>query len=431
MIGTKTKTVAVYDPLPWQIDPWLDQHQIMLLTGSAGGGKSRLAAEKINAYCKRYPGATGLMLRKAREFCNKSIVPFFNNVVVGDDSTVTFKKSDYCFEYDNGSVLWWGGMKDDAQREAIRSIGQDGSLDIIWLEEANAFSYNDFQELLGRLRGNAANWRQMILTTNPDAPTHWIKKQLMDGGRSKVYYSGAIDNIHNPPEYLETLNSLDGVLGDRLNKGLWVQAEGVVYKNFSDEIHVLDRFEIPANWARYRVIDFGYTNPFVCQWWAADNDGRLYLYREIYMTQRLVEDHAQDIKRFSKGEAIQFTVADHNAEDRATLDRHGVYTSPAKKSITPGIQAVENRLKVAGDGKPRMFVLRDSVVKVDQRLIDKRYPTSTLEEFPAYVWPEGKDGKPFKEEPVDLHNHGMDCTRYITMEFAAPSVLTVTENPIY
>jgi PBSX family phage terminase large subunit len=416
MIGSKERVTAVYDPLPWQIDPWLDQHQIMLLTGSAGGGKSRLAAEKINAFCKRYSGTTGLMLRKAREFCNKSIVPFFNNVVVGDDSTVQFKKSDYCFEYDNGSVLWWGGMKDDAQREAIRSIGQDGSLDIIWLEEANAFSYNDFQELLGRLRGKAANWRQMILTTNPDTPTHWIKKQLMDGGRAKVYYSGAIDNQHNPPEYLETLASLDGLLGDRLNKGLWVQAEGVVYKNFSDELHVLDRFEIPADWTRYRVIDFGYSNPFVCQWWAMDNDGRLYLYREIYMTQRLVEDHAADIKRLSKGEKIAFTVADHDAEDRATLDRYGVYTSPAKKAITPGIQAVENRLKVAGDGKPRMFVLRDSLVEIDQRLIDQRFPTCTLEEFPAYVWPEGKDGKPLKETPVDLHNHGMDCTRYITME---------------
>jgi predicted transcriptional regulator len=40
-------------------------------------------------------------------------------------------------------------------------------------------------------------------------------------------------------------------------------------------------------------VDFGYTNPFVMQWWAEDPDGRLYLYREIYRTRRLVEDHAK------------------------------------------------------------------------------------------------------------------------------------------
>ena len=30
------------------------------------------------------------------------------------------------------------------------------------------------------------------------------------------------------------------------------------------------------------MVDFGYTNPFTCQWWAMDHDGRLYLYREIF-----------------------------------------------------------------------------------------------------------------------------------------------------
>ena len=35
------------------------------------------------------------------------------------------------------------------------------------------------------------------------------------------------------------------------------------------------------------------TNPFVAQFWAEDPDGRLYLFVEIYMTHRLVEEHAK------------------------------------------------------------------------------------------------------------------------------------------
>jgi uncharacterized membrane protein len=53
----------------------------------------------------------------------------------------------------------------------------------------------------------------------------------------------------------------------------------------------------------------------------------------------------------SQGEAIEATVADHDAEDRATLERYGVYTQPATKDVSPGIQAVQARLRRAGDGK--------------------------------------------------------------------------------
>ena len=41
-------------------------------------------------------------------------------------------------------------------------------------------------------------------------------------------------------------------------------------------VHVVDPFDIPTDWSRYLSIDFGYTNPFVAQWWALDHDGRLY-----------------------------------------------------------------------------------------------------------------------------------------------------------
>jgi hypothetical protein len=134
-----------------------------------------------------------------------------------------------------------------------------------------------------------------------------------------------------------------------------VSAEGQVYDGFDPDIHVIDRFDIPKQWTRYRAIDFGYTNPFVCQWWAQDHDGRLYLYREIYMTRRTVKVHSEQIHRLSAGETYAFTVSDHDAEDRATLAENGIYTTAAVKDISPGIQAVEERLKVR---IPRRYTAR-------------------------------------------------------------------------
>jgi len=285
------------------------------------------------------------------------------------------------------------------------------------MEEANKFTEDDYNEVLARLRGTAAPWTQLILSTNPDAPTHWIKRILMDNGGANVYYSSAIDNPHNAPEYRETLKKLTGVLGERLRDGLWKQAEGAVYASFDDKIHVIDPFGIPENWSRFRVIDFGYINPFVCQWWARDGDGHLYLYREIYMSQRTVRQHAVQINKLSEGEKIRMSIADHDAEDRATLRENKIATRAAIKDVSRGIQAVEERLKVAGDGKPRLFIMRGALVEEDQRMVEQKKPTCTLEEVPAYVWPKDVSGRPMKEQPIKENDHGMDAMRYMIMHF--------------
>lgn len=413
---TKIKPLAPFKPLPWQIEAWRDTVSIMLLTGSAGGGKSRLAGEKLHGYCQRYPKSMALILRKTRESMTNSTVLFMEKAVISRDKNITFFPSKHRFEYSNGSILAYGGMKNEEQREQIRSIGLEGGVDIAWLEEANKFTEDDYQEVIARMRGIAAPWTQVILSCNPDHPQHWINQRLIIGGEAKVYYSSAKDNTHNPESYTDALNSLTGVLALRLRDGKWVQAEGAVYDTFDPAIHLIDWFEIPDDWRRIRTIDFGYSNPFCCQWWAIDNDGRMYLYREIYMTQRIVEDHARQINQLSEGEQIEATVADHDAEDRATLERHGIQqTTSAIRSISPGIQEVQARLRVAGDGKPRLFLMRGALVETDENLIDKKKPCSTEDEITSYSWPKSQDGKPVKEAPIKNNDHGCDTMRYAAM----------------
>jgi hypothetical protein len=108
-------------------------------------------------------------------------------------------------------------------------------------------------------------------------------------------------------------------------------------------------------------------------------------------------------------------VADHDAEGRATLEEGGIWTLPAVKDLSRGVQAVQDRLKPAADGRPRLFLFRGALRERDESLVERRLPVCTAQEFEVYAWPKGADGKPVKEVPVDLHNHGLDALRYAVM----------------
>lgn len=405
-----SKMLAIWKPLDWQVKPFRDKSPTLLLTGSAGGGKSRLAAEKINAYCWKYPNSTALILRKAKEWTSRSIVAFMWQSVMGRDSRIRFANN--TFYYPNNSTIYSGGMLDDKQRESARSIGGEGGLDIVWMEEGNAFYRQDYEEMIGRTRHTAANWQQIIITTNPDTPTHWIYKDLIERGGASVYYSGAKDNPYNSPAYLVNLTKLTGVMADRLVHGKWVQAEGAIYDEFNPSIHIIDRDKCPEYVRRLRVVDFGYTNPFVCQWWGLDADGRAYRYRELYKSQNLVEDLTKRILELSEDEYIEATIADHDAEDRATMAKHGITTIAADKDVRTGIDAVKARLKIQPDGKPRLYLVRDALVEVDSLLENAKKPLCLEDEITGYSWQKYQDGKPNKEQPVKVNDHACDTTRY-------------------
>ena len=215
--------------------------------------------------------------------------------------------------------------------------------------------------------------------------------------------------------YIATLDRLGGHWLERLRYGRWVVAEGVVYADWDRALHIVD--ELPNDIVRcIRTVDFGYTNPFVCQWWAIDADGRMYLYRQIYMTGELVEDHARNILALTTSrERIEATICDHDAEDRATLERHGIPTIKAIKNIQTGLQAVMARLRLQGDGRPRLFVCRDCLVQQDLELLADKLPWMIEQEFERYVWPTSGGRRASKETPVDKDNHGMDAMRYGVM----------------
>jgi|SRR5579883_659782 len=411
-----------YEPRGAAATALVDHSPELMLAGPAGTGKSRACLEKVNALAVRYRGSRHLLLRKTLTSLTASGLVTFEQKVRPEIHGATFfggnAHTPAHYRYPNGSSVAVGGL--DRPTRVLST-----EYDAAYIQEATELTEEEWELVGSRLRNGVLPFQQLVGDCNPDAPTSWV---LARAGRGvlRLLDSRHEDNPlywdHRAGDWtpagrdyvLGRLEALTGVRYKRLRLGQWVAAEGQVYEEWDRALHLVDRFPIPPAWPRYLAIDFGYTNPFVCQWWAEDPDGRLYRYRELYHTRRLVEDHATAIRAACAGEPRpRAIICDHDAEDRATLERHlGWTTTPAHKAVSPGIQAVAARLRRAGDGRPRLFLLRDALLGRDSEREAARQPCCTEEEIEAYVWDTSANRRR-GEEPLKRDDHGCDAMRYM------------------
>ena len=397
----------------------------VLISGPAGTGKSRACLQKIHDLAQRWPGSRYLIIRKTRTSLSESALQTFEDWVLGAGHPLILsgpeRRNRVKYTYPNGSEIYAGGMDKPGR---IMST----EFDLIFCQEAIELDEGDWEALTTRLRNNVLPFQQIMADTNPSFPRHWLKIRC-DNGTTNLLESRHEDNPvlydHDKNEwtklgkvYLMRLDRLTGARKLRLRDGKWVQAEGVIYEGWDTTIHLIDSFKIPDHWRKFRCVDFGYVNPFVCGWFALDEDDRMYLYRYIYMTKRTVRVHAEKIEELSRDDMTldPRIVCDHDAEDQATLVENGLETILADKRVSVGIDAVIERLKIQGDGRPRLFVLRDSLVETDQSLVEVKKPYRVEDEFDSYIWKE----KSRKEEPLKEDDHGMDMVRYAVMAVDKP-----------
>lgn len=389
---------------------------ILLCDGPSGNGKSTIAQEKMHALMTAYPGSTGLILRKTRESLKNSVILRYEREICDrEPENVKHHKDDRHFRYTNGSILAYSGLQNEAQRDGLKGIGQNGTVDFVWMEEATEFVEEDFDEVLARNRGNRADWRQVLLTCNPDSPDHWIHQRLILNKQARRLSWMTVDNpiYTNDKHYLGNLQNLSPVYRARLYEGIWYAAQGVVYSDFSHKPHIINPFTIPKSWRKFRSIDFGYNDPSVCQWWAINPiNNWMYMYREIYMTELTIPEFAYLINKENGEDEIEYTVADHHKENRASLNRAGIATLPAVKDIDVGIKAVSQRLR---KDHPQIFFFAGALTHEPDPVLKERHrPLYTTKEFASYVWAKSLK-KGIMDVPVDKDNHGLDAVRYAVM----------------
>lgn len=436
-------SVVRYQPRGAALEALTSKAPEICLSGAAGTGKSVCALYKVHLVCLAVPRVRCLMVRKTLTSLAASTLVSFREKVAAEALAAGLVKwfggsssEPASYRYSNGSVIVVGSLENPTRLMSTE-------YDLCFADEAIELTTEDVETILTRLRNGRLSYQQLLMATNPGGPSHHLKARERDG-RLKMLYSKHEDNASLYTDagewtevgkaYISRLENLSGARYHRLRWGRWVASEGMIYEDWDPGMHVVDPFPIPDEWTRWWAVDWGYTNPQVIQMWAEDPDGRLYLYRELYQTKRTVDEHVKAVMPHvaeadpdRPGRWINWrepkprgVICDHDAEGREVFRKlTGLSTKPAKKGVADGIQAVQARLRPAGDGKPRLFLMRGACVSRDQELIDARLPTCTEDEFPQYIWRKpgvAAQSQAPKEEPLKENDHGMDALRYLCAE---------------
>ena len=210
----------------------------------------------------------------------------------------------------------------------------------------------------------------------------------------------SIDNHFLPADYIADLETFTGIARARYVEGKWAGSEGLVYDRWERSKFVMER---SGPWRRILVgQDEGYTNPAVLLVAGEDEDGRLHIFREWYRSKQLETDVVAEAKAIEAEFAPEAFILDPSAAKlRARMQAEGLFVQTAENDVFAGSQAVQKRLIVAGDGRPRLTV--DPSCE------------NTIREFETYEWKQqtkARGGGP-KDEPVKSNDHAMDALRYM------------------
>lgn len=290
--------------------------------GAKGGGKTHAVRIKAVGGALLNPGIRILIMRQTypslEENHIRPIVKMLPQELAGYNGTT------HLMSFFNGSTIRFGHWSGQSSEQEYN--GQE--YDWIFIDEATQFSERAFNFLGGCLRGANGYPKRMYLTCNPGGVGHnWVKRLFIDRDyrtypdeperdeRPEDYsmiFATVEDNVHllrSSPAYLKALSSMPEDLRRAYRYGDWNVLGGNYFKEFRQESHSFKPFSPPEHWLRYRSFDYG-LDMFACIWWAVDEDGRCWAYREYEEKELTVKEAAQRMKSCTRpGERIEISYA--------------------------------------------------------------------------------------------------------------------------
>ena len=333
---------VIFEPNPGpQTDFLASTEQEVLYGGSAGGGKSYAMVADPVRYLNN-PNARMLLVRRSTEELRELISvskQLYPKAIPG----IKFMERDKTWVAPSGATLWMSYL--DRDDDVMRYQGQ-------------AFNWIGFDELTqwptpypwnymrSRLRTTKASGLPLYMraTSNPGGPGHqWVKKTFIDPQTpNKSFWATDPDtgeviswpkghtkegeplfkrrfipaNLFDNPYladdgmYEANLLSLPEHQRRQLLEGDWDINEGAAFPEFNRKIHVIEPFDIPNNWPRFRACDYGYSSYTGVVWIVVAPDEQLIVYREMYVNKVLATDLADMILETESEEKIRYGVLD-------------------------------------------------------------------------------------------------------------------------
>lgn len=262
----------------------------------------------------------------------------------------------------------------------------------------------------------------------------WVKRLFVDrdyknNEKSEDYQfikSTVYDNpflLENSPDYVRTLENLPPDRRKAMLDGSWDVFEGAYFPEFDREVHCCMPFEIPENWRKYFVMDYG-LDMLAGYFIAVDDHERAFVYKEIYKPGLIITEAIKTIKEVQGTDNIFQYIAPPDMWNRRqdtgksvadTFGEHGIYLSKARNDRVQGWYALKEWLKVGIDE----YGKKSSAIKI--------FPNcANLIRCLPLVQYDKTNQNDIAKNPHEL-THSVDAIRYFVAGCPAPNVV-ITER---
>lgn len=370
-------------------DESIRKYQITGFGGAKGGGKSYSLRNILLTRRFEYPNSTGAIFRKTfPELEANHIRPLFQE---HPDLRIYWNESKKLLSLPNGSTLQFS----HCTNEMDVLLYQGREINDLGIDEAGQWSEAMFRTLLGSNRSSTAGVpARCALTFNPGGIGHgWIKRLFIDKRynererRSDYNFIQALisDNkalLDNDPDYVHRLNTeTSEALRKAYLYGDWDILAGQFFSELQRDKHFIQPFEIPQHWNRFGAYDFGFNHPAAFGFFANDEDGNTYLYRELVQAGRRVDEFAELLNRFEEVKEIS-VFAGHDCWAKRSsfinesqgnpptiaeeFQSHGIHLKHAVIDRIAGAAHLRSYLALRGETKkPRFFIFNTCPITYD------------------------------------------------------------------
>lgn len=213
-------------------------HRINLLEGAVRSGKTWISLVLWAFWVAEMPpDKSYLMVAKTLTSLRRNVLDLLLELVGASNFTYSLPAKEACLF---GRRVYLEGVNDARAESKIRGMTLQGA----YCDELTLFTEDFFTMLLSRLSEPGA---KLFGTTNPDNPHHWLMEHYISRSPELdmlVVQFLIDDNPFLDPEYVANLKQeYTGVYYDRFIRGLWVAAEGLIYRQFADNpTHWIKRF---------------------------------------------------------------------------------------------------------------------------------------------------------------------------------------------
>lgn len=392
--------------------PDRSKRRYIVMRGSAGSGKSVDTAQHYILRLMTDKGRNLLCVRKVDVTNRDSTFAELQGALFrmfGDryERYWHINASNMVMTCCNGNQILFRGMKDDKQREKLKSITfKRGKLTDVWIEEATELTQDDFEIIDDRLRGilPAGQFYQIRMTFNPVSAQHWIKKQFFDRQDDDVltHKSTYKENRFIDPAYYRRMERRKAVdpEGYRVyGLGDWGETKGLILHNW--EVR-----ECQQNLSQYDDVaigqDFGFNHANALYLYGF-KDGDIYVIRGLYGYEK---DTAEWIRAANSAGVPKDVVmyCDSAEPDRIKMWRDAGYKALAVKKEPGSVKAQIDWLKGNPNGKDDRALRR--MIYIDPACVDFR------KEIEQWKWKKDERRNVYLDEPVPFFDDAMASLRY-------------------